>query len=65
MIKANGTHSLTITLIDQDQESKDYKMVVTFFKKPPPVEVKIHNVTVIKEEIERESDLYGRINMMD
>jgi len=40
-------------------------MVVTFFKKPPPVEVKIHNVTVIKEEIERESDLYGRINMMD
>ena len=65
MVKANGTHSLTITLIDQDADSKDYNMVVTFFKKPPTVEVKIHNVTVIKEEIVRESDLYGRINMMD
>ena len=65
MLKANGTHSLTITLIDQDLDSKEYNMDINFFKKSPPVEDKVHNETVIKEEVVRNSELYAKINMMD
>ena len=30
LIDANGTHELTIVLLDQDDTSKEYKMNVTF-----------------------------------
>ena len=63
---ANGTHSLKITLIDQNLDSRDYKMVVNFFKKPLPLVIKNMTVPVPKEEpAPVESEVYARIQMMD
>jgi hypothetical protein len=53
LVKANGTHGLTIKLIDKGFEEKSYGMAITFFKKGEKVLKKVVKVFIPEKEEEK------------
>jgi hypothetical protein len=63
LVKANGTHGLSIKLIDKGFEEKSYAIALTFFKKgEKKVEKKVEKVFIPEKEEEKPPpDLYAKI----
>ena len=63
LIDANGTHELTIVLLDQDDNSKEYKMNVTFSRQ----QFNVTQESAIKEfkVIEEEQNVFAKIKSFD
>ena len=50
LIDANGTHNITITLIDKEDASEKYKINVTFYKEREIVD---KNPTVFNKKLDK------------